>query len=188
MEYSAKDFTIALTFIKAYRAMEEGSLSANKKLIKSVVDAREFKHLFNSWAGRENDFSSFFLNLSYRTQANFLQRFGIDVPGYQDYVCELESSPAAYAYATPPLLVSQLHELLKFFYNNGIHENAVPGIKLYYLPIECFGNSKNWGNYILSLSMPDQLAILKQIAYNSLESIKSSEESRLFIKEAITPN
>ena len=185
MEYSAIDFTNALRFIKAYRAMETSSLPANKKLIKSVVEPSQFKHLANSWAGRENDFGSFFLNLSYQTQANFLIRFGIDVPGYREFVLELNSNPAAYAYATPPVLVSQLHELLKFFYNNGIHENAVPGIKLYYLPADCYGNSTNWANYILSLSMPDQLTVLKQIAYNAIESIKSSEENRLFIKGAI---
>lgn len=185
MEYSAKDFTNALTFIKQYRAMEVSSLPAIKKMIRSIVEPSQFNHLFESLAGRKNDFGSFFLNLSYKTQANFLISFKIDVPGYHEFVSELNSSPAAYAYATPPMLVSQLHELLKFFNNNGIHENAVPGIKLYHLPADCYGNSTNWGKYILSLSMPDQLTILKQLAYNSIENIKSSEENRLFIKGAI---
>jgi hypothetical protein len=185
MDYLANDFTNTITFIKAYRAMEERSLPENKKLIKSIVDADQFKHLYESWAGRKNDFSSFFLNLSYKTQADFIISFGIDVPGYNDYLVELTSNHTAYAYATPPILVSQFHELVKFFYNNGIHENAVSGIKLNYLPTECYGNSKNWGNYILSLVMPYQLSVLKQIAYNSIENIKSSEENRSFIKNAI---
>jgi hypothetical protein len=188
MEYSATDFMSAITFIKAYRQMEQWPLPANKKFIKSVIEPHQFKHLFESWAGRENDFGSYFLNLSHKNQGAFLLKFGIEITSYQEYLDEIETIPQAYAYATPPLIISQLHELLKFFYNNGIHENAIPGIKIHHMPENCFGNSTNWGNYILSLAMPDQLAILKQIAFNSAENIKDSEENRQFIKRHIEKN
>lgn len=188
MEYSALDFANALAFIKAYRAMEQNTLPTNRKLIKATVEDSQFKHLFSSWAGRENDFGSFFLNLSYKTQAAFLLTFGIGVPGYGSYVSELEISPTAYVYATPPFLVSQLHELLKFFNNNGIDQYAVPGTTLYFLPNDRYGNSANWGKYILSLSMPYQLAILKQIALNSEENIRAADKNRAFMKNAIPLN
>jgi hypothetical protein len=185
MEYSATNFITAIAFIKAYREMEQRSLAANKKFIKTVIEAHQFEHLFESWAGRENDFGSYFLNLSHKNQGAFLLKFGIEVPSYQEYLTEIENIPQAYAYATPPLIITQLHELLKFFYNNGIHEKAVPEIEIYHLPENCYGNSTNWGNYILSLAMPDQLAILKQIAFNSVEILKYDEENRAFLKRHI---
>jgi hypothetical protein len=188
MEYSATDFMTAIAFIKAYREMEQRSLGANKKFIKTIIEAHQFKHLYESWAGRENDFGSYFLNLSHKNQGVFLLKFGIEVPSFQEYLTEIEIIPQAYAYANPPFIIMQLHELLKFFYNNGIHEKAVPGIEIYHLPENCYGNSTNWGNYILSLAMPDQLAILKQIPLNSLENIKADEENRNFIKRHIEKN
>jgi hypothetical protein len=182
-EYTSEDFTAALLFIKAYRKMEDSPISLNKALIKSVVDKDKFDHLFNSWAGRKNDFGSFFLNLSYKTQAQFIFNFGIVVSGYQEYLDNLRVSPYAYCYVVPPLVVCKIHQLLLFFNNHGIDENSIPGLTLNQLPKKRFGNSTNWGKYILSLPMAEQLTLLKQVSLNTEDDIKSIVEDMASMKK-----
>ncbi|WP_236648919.1 hypothetical protein [Spirosoma sp. 209] len=59
----------------------------------------------------------------------------------------------------PPAKALQLHQLLKFFENHGINPQLTRQIALTELPDsdKRFGNSANWGDYILSLSDPEPL-------------------------------
>jgi hypothetical protein len=123
----------------------------------------------NSWFGQKNDFGHFFLNLSHDTQADFMEGWGIEVIGKQEYKTALAENPAAILFAKPPLTVTWLHELIKYFYNNGIGDGN--DLILSNLPEDdkCYGNSTNWGNYILSLSSEGRELVLQQL-YNRVIS------------------
>ena len=163
METFMKD---AILFIHEYRNMENADEQTNERLIKRVVSP-EWKadHLVDSWSGRNNDFGSFFLNLSHNTQADFMEAWGIEVAGKKEYKTALEENPMAIIDAKPPTTVTWLHELVKYFYNNGI--GGRKDIILSNLPDmdKRYGNSTNWGNYILSLSSEGRELVLQQL-YN----------------------
>lgn len=188
MEYTVEDFIITIKFIKAYRNMEQRSIATNKKIIKKVVTANHVKHLSNSWESRNNDFGSFYLNLSHENQISFISHFGIKIPDGIEYLVKIKSHPAAYIYTTPPAVATLMNQLLLFFNNNGISEDAIPGIKMYFIPEDRYGNSANWGKYILNLSMPHQLTILKQIALNSVPNIQLDEQNRTFFRQKFLIN
>jgi hypothetical protein len=183
MTISKKEHQDIINFIKAYRAMETGSLSDNLKLITSIVDSDKAKHLCESWSGRENDFGSFYLNLSHNTQAKFLLQWNIQLTGYDEYLTELESHSAAHVFATPPVEVSKIHHLLLFFNNYSVEDTT--GIKLPINAANRYGNSANWGKYILSLDREYQYSVLLQIMDYNAESMVEAQENRRFMCQVI---
>jgi hypothetical protein len=188
MEYSELNFKEDLLFISSYVAMEESSLSKVKTFLKEILPAKKIEHLYSSWVGRYDkdnkigQFGSFFINIEHKTQALFLMSWGIDIPNYKEYLEELESTPIAYFTATPPLLTERLNYLLVFFLNHGI--NDIEGYSLVDLPKERYGNSYNWGSYILSLNPIEQFKLLSHLSLYCHEQIDKSSKNREQLKRA----
>ena len=189
MTYTEQNFNEDIQFISSYLVMEKLSLPKAKKFLKNILPSRKFEHLNNSWVGRydtENkvgQFGSFFLNIEHKTQALFLTEWGLEIPNFEDYIQTLESSPIASLTATPPLIIERLHYLLLFFLNHGINEE-VNGYSLINLPKERYGNSYNWGNYILSLNRLEQFRLLSHLETYTSEQISNSNRNREMMKNA----
>lgn len=189
MIYTEQNFNDDILFISSYLAMEKSSLPKAKKLLMSILPTRKFDHLYNSWVGRYDtqkkigQFGSFFSNIEHRTQALFLIEWGIEISDLEDYLQKLNSSPIASLTATPPVIIERLHYLLIFFLNHGINE-IVNDYSLIDLPKERFGNSYNWGNYILSLNKLEQFRLLSHLSTYTSEQILNSNRNRDMLKSA----
>lgn len=158
------NITDAIIFIKTYRIFEKSSLKFGKDTIKTVVkDDYTAKHLCNSWAGREKNFGSFFLNLDHSTQGDFIEFFGISVAGLKEYTAKKEENPVATLWLSAPPTVEWLHELLKYFNNHSVDsfENLLLPNTNY--QGDRYGNSTNWGIYILSLQEENKYRVLSQL-------------------------
>ncbi|WP_130855636.1 hypothetical protein [Olivibacter jilunii] len=158
-------------FIAEYRKVESATPRVGEELIKAVVkDKGTAAHLCRSWRGRKRDWGDFYLNLSRDVQYGFLKAWGLGRPEGEAYIKEMKANPIAMLWADAPTCIEWPHTLLKFFYNHGISVKPAVGIVLPKLPSEkkCFGNSTNWGNYILSLSDEERKNVLRQIANSTL--------------------
>lgn len=186
MNYTQQNLNEDLQFISSYVAMEKSSLTKVKKLLKDILPARKVDHLYSSWVGRYDDnvgqFGSFFTNIEHKTQALFLINWGLDVPNFEEYQTTLESSPIASITTNPPLIIERLHYLLVFFLNHGI-DKVVNGYSLIDLPNERYGNSYNWGKYILSLNTLEQFRLLSHLATYCFQEIDLSEKNRKMLKD-----
>ena len=190
MNYTEENFNEDLQFISSFVKMEKASLVKVKKFLKEILTPRKFEHLYNSWESRYDkdnkvgQFGSFFTNIEHKTQALFLRGWGLVVPNYEEYLSNLEINPIASLITTPPLIIERLHYLLVFFLNHGINDQ-VNGYSLINLPEERYGNSYNWGIYILSLNKLEQFRLLSHLANYSNEQIISSSNNRENLKCAI---
>ncbi|WP_025146070.1 hypothetical protein [Pedobacter jeongneungensis] len=184
MKNSAQHYIDTLLFIKKYREMEIASLAKNKKALSSILPSDKFKHLFNSWSGRENNFGSFFLNLEYELQGLFLVHWGIPINGYNEYLTEIDSHPYASIYSHPPMFISWIDALMLFFNNHGIDEQVIPDFRMPFLPDKRYGNSANWGSYIMSLTLDNQLDVLLAIEENSFETLEQKRQNREYLRTA----
>ncbi|WP_019990959.1 hypothetical protein [Rudanella lutea] len=156
-------------FIQCYRALEQMPLEdgfAHLRAISPVVlgeDEQAMKdlcqHFRNHWYSKQRHFGSFYLNLPHYRQINLLHFW--DIRDWQDeeYVGTALRNLVFRLTGRPPAKALQLHQLLKFFENYGINEQLTEQIRLTELPDEDkrFGNSANWGDYILSLTNPEPL-------------------------------
>ncbi|MBE8969931.1 hypothetical protein IQ277_28030 [Nostocales cyanobacterium LEGE 12452] len=141
--------------------MENASLTVGKKLIRAVIDdAHKAEHLCDSWAGRNGDFGSFFLNLSHETQGFFIEYWGVPIPALAEYSRQKEENPISVLFGGEPGEVTWIHKLMQYFNNHGIGDYK--HILLPSLPVERYGNSKNWGNYILGLSPEGRDLVISQ--------------------------
>lgn len=189
MIYTQQNLNEDLQFISSYVAMEKSSLPKVKKFLKGILPPHKFEHLYDSWAGRYDEenkvgqFGSFFTNIEHKTQALFLKDWGLEVPYFEEYLQTLESSPIASITTTPPVIIERLHYLLVFFLNHGINKE-VNGCSLIDLPKERYGNSYNWGNYILSLNKLEQFRVLSHFSTYINEQIENSKKNREMLKGA----
>lgn len=189
VNYTQQSFNEDIRFISSYIEMEKSSLAKVKKFLKEILPARKFEHLYDSWAGRydkENkvgQFGSFFTNIEHKTQALFILNWGIEIQSLDEYFVSLESSPIASITTTPPLTIERLHYLTVFFLNHGI-DKVVNGYSLTDLPKERYGNSYNWGKYILSLNTIEQYRLLSHLANYCNEQIEYSKVNRDRLKGA----
>jgi len=151
--------------------MEKGTLAMAKEIIFKLPDEEVHDHLFRAWKGKEKNFGDWFLNLSHSTQASLIRIFGqgIDDSSIDNYIKLKNEDPMRALWMDAPPLVSRYHELLKFFYNHGINEKPAPGINLTNIPSPAkqYGNSANWGDYILSLTRDKQEIVLSAIINRS---------------------
>jgi len=164
----------SIQFIQAYRRMEKGTLKFAKTVIEQLSDHHIHQHLLAAWKGKDHNFGDWFLNLSHSTQGEIIRIFGqgVDDPTIDKYIIQKNSDPVATLWLDPPPLVKRYHELLKFFYNHGINEEPATGVKLPAIPVpdKRYGNSENWGEYILSLNPMQQQYVISQIfAYLRLD-------------------
>lgn len=185
MKIDSNDFSAIIKFTAAYRMMEAATVNTGKRIIKQVVPAHQVKHLCNSWAGRQNDFGSFFLNLSHQNQGRFILHFGIPLDGFDAFDSEIANDPAAYVYAKPPFLVDLIHHIILFFNNHAIEDSSFSEFVLPGSPADRFGNSANWGEYLLSLSVQDQLRVLEHIVKEIRDDMEQVTNNREFMATSI---
>lgn len=154
----------AILFLQAYRNFENSDIETNETFIKRIISPEWIaEHLCDSLGGEGHNFGGFFLNLDHTIQGDFISSWGINVDGLQKYKEEQQNDPEASLFEPAPVTIMWLHGLVKYFYNNGIVDkndlvfpNLPPFDKRY-------GNSSNWGNYILSLSSEDREFVLQQL-------------------------
>lgn len=158
-------------FITAYRKLEQAPPSVAKQLIRQVADTEQVAaHLCNSWDGRGQDFGDFYLNLSHKTQYRILRAWELGDDAGEAYEKKVTENAMAPLFTKMPLSIWWPHELLKFFYNHGISQKPAKDVSLPRLPAEDkqYGNSTNWGDYILGISPGEQTDVLNQIIGNRL--------------------
>ncbi len=158
-----------LHFIRAYRTLEQMPLEdgfAQLRTISPVLpndDEAELKelrqHFRNQWYTKERHFGMFYLNLSHYRQLYLLHMWNICDWQDEEYLSTALQNPFFRIVGRPPAKALQLHQLIKFFENHGINSQLTPQITLTELPEDDkrFGNSANWGDYILSLANPEPL-------------------------------
>lgn len=157
------EFKDAIKFIRSYRELESQIVRISETFVREVSPPHLADHLGRSWRGRKKNFGDFYLNLSHSTQGNFLRAWGIEVYGLDGYNDAIRKNPLYHLSHEAPGTIKWLHELVKYFYNHGIMDTdnvqlpSLPGTKARY------GNSMNWGRYILSLPEPYQFVLLGQI-------------------------
>ncbi|SFE88403.1 hypothetical protein [Spirosoma endophyticum] len=160
-----------LHFIRNYRRLEQmpledgfAELACVAKSDQAGEEKRLRQHFRDHWYSKEKAFGRFYLNLPHYRQIYLLHQW--DLLHYEDkaYLWECERDGRFALMAQAPVLAGQLHRLILFFENHGINRQVAAGVELESLPTEFdrrFGNSANWGDYILSLAEPKDL--LKQL-------------------------
>ena len=160
MESSIKE---ALVFLEHYRLMEKSSNEYSENIIKTVLPSHQVEHLCNSWRRRKKGFGSFFLNLSHANQGRIIKSWGIEIDGFDEYLMEKEKNEIASFFLKAPPTIMLLHGLVLYFENHGIGDSET--VLLDSLPRSDarFGNSANWGKYILSLPSNEQQVVLARL-------------------------
>ncbi|ADB42802.1 hypothetical protein [Spirosoma linguale] len=158
-----------LNFIRAYRTLEQMPLEdgfAHLRAISPMLlgekegELKELRqHFRNQWYDKERHFGLFYLNLSHYRQIYLLNHWEIRDWQDNEYIGMTLRNPYFRIVGRPPAKALQLHQLLKFFENHGINPQLTGQITLTELPDsdKRFGNSANWGDYILSLTDPEPL-------------------------------
>lgn len=170
--------TTALKFITAYREVEKGAPKLGTDIIKYLEkNESTAQHLCSSWLGRKQDWGDFYLNLGRPFQYSILRFWGMADPEGEEYCKQVKANPMAGMWMEAPDCIMWPHELLKFFYNHGIDEIPEPGITLSILPADGrrYGNSANWGDYVLSLPKPEQSQLLQQL-YNRAKRLQEDQK------------
>lgn len=156
-------------FIRSYRVLEQMPLEdgfAHLRAITPVIlgeDEAELKelrqHFRDQWYSKERRFGRFFLNLSHYRQVYLLHLWGIQDWQDEEYIGTALQNPFFRVAGRPPAKALQLHQLVKYFENHGITYWPGSSTLLDDLPEDNkrFGNSANWGDYILSLTNPEPL-------------------------------
>ena len=165
-----------IRFIQLYRRLEQMPLEdgfAHLRAISPVLpgdddtDLKELRqHFRNQWYSKERHFGLFFLNLSHYRQIYLLQLWNIRDWQDEEYLGTAQVNTFFRVAGRPPDKALQLHQLLKFFENHGISQQLTSHITLNDLPEpeKRYGDSANWGDYILSLTDPEPL-LRQLIAY-----------------------
>jgi hypothetical protein len=148
-----------ITFIKEYRKLENKLLRDSIKEIRYIF---QNDHLISSWEGRKGNFGDFYLNLSPAAQFRFLEYWQLDDQEAHEYVSRVKTDEMTMLFVTPPPSINLSYQVVLFFYNHPIDSHSIPGIELKDLPEhdKCYGNSANWGDYILSLPENRQQLVL----------------------------
>lgn len=152
-------------FITEYRKIESSVFDYGYSIIRNVwfnyapKNLSEYNHMCDKWHHNRKDFGSFILgSLSHKQLMQLLRHWGITDPYDLDYA-EACVQDHTYQFLNPPPAKTQMfHKMMLFFNNHGINQNPIPEIKLDTLPKDKdrFGNSKNWGKYILGLQDPNK--------------------------------
>lgn len=158
-----------LQFIRSYRTLEQMPLEdgfAHLRAVSPIIpgdDEAELnrlrQHFRNQWYDKNRQFGQFYLNLSHYRQLYLLHLWTVHDWQDEEYLGTAMRNPFFRLAGRPPAKALQLHQLIKFFENHGINQQLTPEITLTELPQEDkrFGNSANWGDYILSLRDPESL-------------------------------
>lgn len=152
-----------LTFINSYRELEKSSTRKANDIIKEVFTITSdslqiYFHLCDSFAEKNKSFGQFFLNLEYIRIIYAVRSWGIIDPLDEQYVKNCNED-MHFEFLNEPTGVSHaIRLMILFFANRGIDSNPIPGMYLENLPTQQkmrYGNTANWGDYVLSLTNPD---------------------------------
>lgn len=163
-----------LKFIERYRALEKAPYQEGYNLIYRLgLNVSTYQHLCAHWKGKKKHFANFFLNLGHETQIKLIQQWGFVDQDDERFLSRKEENPISVLFTEPPATIKAFHKLLLFFNNHEINsfkpytshysQQEIPGFNLTVQPPEKkrYGNSANWGDYILSLDDPDY--VIRQI-------------------------
>ena len=154
-----------LHFIRSYRRLEQAHLEDGFAELACVsADPNEEeqkrlrKHFRDHWYSKERAFGRFYLNLPHYRQIYLLHQWNIR--DYEDdtYLWECRRDGRFALISSPPTTARQLHRLVLYFENHGINLQPSPDVTLPVVPDvfeKRFGNSSNWGDYILALPEPE---------------------------------
>lgn len=151
--------------------MEKATLDIGYYIIRKVYAEKHFKdHLCDHWRGKKKCFSSFYLNLGTESQIMLLHYFGIKSEEDAKYLKMTEQDERSALFLDAPPVARTLHNLLLFFHNHGMNEGKIrEGIYLKTVPKvqkKRYGNSANWGDFILSLPIDEQQELIDSITIN----------------------
>ncbi|MEZ0612332.1 hypothetical protein ACAW74_27735 [Fibrella sp. WM1] len=162
-----------LHFIRCYRRLEQLPLEDGFAELACVsTDPDEAseqqlrKHFRAHWYSKERAFGRFYLNLPHYRQLYLLHHW--EIVHYEDatYLWECQRDSRYALVGPPPLLVRQIHELALYFENHGISLQPSLDVTLPSLPQNFalrFGNTANWGDYLLALPEPEAEAVISQM-------------------------
>lgn len=146
--------TTALDFIRKYREFEKMPINLGQGLIRQIAPHAK-EHLCDHWRWKKRGWGAFFLNSDYPTMIAFLEHWGFRDEAFAPYLQLKAQNPASrdVLFWEAPVLMRSLIDLVTFFENHGITLNPASDVTLTKLPKENkqYGNSKNWGDYLLSL-------------------------------------
>jgi len=154
----------ALIFMEKYREMERADDEVNERFIKEVVSSPwEAEELCNVWLEKQSNFGDFFLNLDYGIQGDFIEAWGIPVPGLQSYKDETDKFKRDRWHSKPPETVILLSGLVRHFCSNDIVDNQYYKLLKYPDYHKISGNSSNWADYLLSGSGRSLIRFIYQV-------------------------
>ncbi|CCH57561.1 hypothetical protein BN8_p06747 (plasmid) [Fibrisoma limi BUZ 3] len=158
-----------LHFIYSYRQLEKLPLEDGFAELRAITpkvlgdNERELKelrqHFRNQWYDKERSFGQFYLNLAHYRQVYLLNFWGIQDWQDEEYLGTCLRNPFVRIAGRPPAKAFQLHQLVKYMENHGISSPLTDGVMLTNLPEmeKRFGNSANWGDYVLSIPDPEPI-------------------------------
>ena len=179
--HSGTDIKNCLQFIVEYRKLESLSYDKGSELIKTIFSAypehiHQVSHLLDQWKWKKKDFGSFYLNLGAKTKVVIYSYFGITDPYDVIYLDKIKTDSMATLFAKPSNTYRRLNNVVMFFNNHGINPRTTEYLTLSPVPAfngksfdeknPSYGNSKNWGKYILSLPEQEQIRIIEVILNN----------------------
>lgn len=162
-------FPHIIHFIEKYREFEDYTLSQGDQFITRVLiladDARQINHVCGKWRGYKKDFCSLFFGTGYDFHFACFRLWNIGMPGFKEF---LDIDERDRLFESPPLPYEYYRLLLLYFNNHAISDDFPGGYKPVKLPSfkQCYGNSKNWGKFILSRPKAEQKEIISDILTN----------------------
>lgn len=177
--HSENDIENCIDFIREYRKLEDMQFIAAKEFIENSFAAEplhKVRNLFEKWKNKKKDFGEFYFNIDVPYRIRLYNSFGIEDPADEDYLVKIKNNPMAVLFWSHSLTYSRLHNLITFFNNYGITEKPTSFLNLTGIPKftgksfdpkdPTFGNTKNWGKYILSLPEEEQKRVVESIIKN----------------------
>jgi hypothetical protein len=163
---NAETIANVLRLIEKYRRIENATLTSGFAFIKEISRPGLEKHLCGHWKGKNKSFGSFYLNLDHKLQFSILNFWAITHSLDEQYINRVEEDPRAMLFERPTGFLSVAQKLLLFFENHGINPDPAGdgSVDLRVIPkAKRFGNSANWGDYIISLPLSERVRVLSEI-------------------------
>lgn len=160
----------ALVFINMYRRFEQLPYPNAFDILCRLVSAGDARHTCDQWKSKKRQFGSFFLNLSNDTRIGFLKLWQIEDPSFDEYLDLKKNNYERYIFAQEPPVLEAMSNLLIFFLNHGIRVKPagdspllLPAHTIPKSDAKCYGDSTNWGKYILGLPWSEQFDVVGAI-------------------------
>lgn len=171
--HSKADIDNCILFIITYRALEKLKLKDGVSYISDVYKNEtkwKLEHVVDMWKEKKGNFGTFYLNLDSELKIRLYGYFGVSDETDRKYLNRIGENPGAALFLNTSHTYTRLRNLMVFFLNHSIGESPAPWLSL---PLKglpatesSYGNSANWGKYILSLPSIQQEKIIRTILDN----------------------